>query len=1369
MKPVNEKETITNLSDVDIVEKLYKHWHIKEFKFIGKLTRNHMGAFFNTVLANKRTIIYPDKLGNVGVYCGNSDGLEADKYYQFHCQLAPLKFRLKNPYLLNVDTTKSISLVEDFELTESSNEYFIKDIYNIRGLTPDDAARTARQLRLNELELYTQTERFIFELIQNADDMPNSSAGVNINFILKSDFFIFLHNGLPFLKENVSAIADAGKSTKISDTQKTGYKGIGFKSVFSDAQTVYINSGNFSFRFDKDYYRDIAFETLYEYHIRTLNENGRKEFFARYKGKEKSQVQLENIPWQIKPIWTSYKEFPQDLRSMPDFFKKEVAIGLKIGTETIRSKNYNQILKTLFSEPRFLLFLRNVRIISIVSDEIDLQVNIFRAGFLKTIKSQVSPTDILEDNYITDKGYYRVNIDNASFKEVDVPILIIKENSKASFKKSDGTDLNNIPEKLANLNSTTLSFAAKIEDGKIVKLKENEAILFNYLPTNDSRFGFPYLVNADFITTTNRETIIAENLWNIYLFYYIGFYAIRWIADTALIKITDTKKENLRNSILGLVPKLLSDEKEIHRKFNAGVTKGISEIAFVPAEFNNKLLKIKETVFDKTGIFKSAFFYSSFKELFPDKELISYDLLYCSEKLCKVDVYGFETTMFEPTDIVKLFQLTNFSPSTDKKDNAKFINHLLKSKLSIYLKDFPSVLSRSKELKKPDELFIYIDEADQKSISFDKSLNFVSEEVELFARRNSDYETVLLTELGVKKFSPAAYIQSLLPQYLTINKYITATDVNIQFWKFILKYKKELPDNDKGRLENFVVITTDQLPMSLKECFLSGKYQTTYQIEEVAIQIGLTGLCFVDAIYASSPKEMDDFKVLFNECGARRSEGWELYRHKVKTLITSNLVTELNCLVITKFIFDVFRNNRSKFDVNESNTLKSLSLLTETNGMQKASQCIFSNQHIRTILPDCLLDNLISSKYAGVVEKAIEQDWKVFLLATGVIELSEAEIVKKKFLKVIANIKDIDIESSFKIWRFIFSYSDVITNDNNCKIKLKEIPLPLRNDLLASCNTAIIYYSKDYYPASDVELLMGSSYDVFLNSNLPENKKDIDKWKLLLNIAGVHEVIAHAGSGNNFEISHLENLDKYDYAMRFWSYFQEHFSVDNINTNSKFRVTVTQMMSIPCLDRQMRKPDQVFPNSSIYKNHINDETKISAFVFKDDVIAFLGLNTNLVSLETDNSYLKYLGNLGERYVYQQLKKDNASLGTIKEKEFGFVIENGGETTIEVIWNNKQFIEADIRNLADSGNPFDLSIITLEGTKYIEVKSTYMENNNFMMPESEWNWMLCNPQNYYIYRVNNAVNTPNISIKCLAIEALLSGNIKPQLFPVTIRI
>ncbi len=347
-----------------------------------------------------------------------------------------------------------------------------------------------RQLRLNELELYTQTERFIFELIQNADDMPKASSGVFVEFILTNDFFVFLHNGLPFQKDNVSAIADAGKSTKYADTKKTGYKGIGFKSVFSDAKTVLIHSGYFSFRFDKDFYKEISFNELYDYHIKTLNENGKKEFFSRYKGKEKELTSIESIPWQIKPIWTTLKEFPEELKSIQDYFRREVAIALKIGRETIQNKNYNMILKTLFSEPRFLLFLRNVRNISISSEQISLKVNIFRSGYLKTITSNdTNSNESIKDEYITDKGQYQIKIDNEIFQKVGVPISIHTDGDKSSFKKNDGTDLNNIPEKLARLDSTSISFAAKIKDEKIVKLPDSEAI-FNYLPTNYRQVWF---------------------------------------------------------------------------------------------------------------------------------------------------------------------------------------------------------------------------------------------------------------------------------------------------------------------------------------------------------------------------------------------------------------------------------------------------------------------------------------------------------------------------------------------------------------------------------------------------------------------------------------------------------------------------------------------------------------------------------------------------------------------------------------------------------------------------------------------------------------------------------------------------------------
>lgn len=1370
---VKDKIPFPNISDQEAIQKLFKFWKVDELKFIGKVTKNNFGYFFNSVLANKRPLKYPDKFGNVGVFCEKGEGLEADKYYEFHCCLAPIEWRKDkgNPYLLNVDTSKPIIPVDDFELTESSKEHFIKHLFNQRGIEPDSSARTARLLRLNELELYTQTERFIFELIQNADDMPKSiDSSVSIEFKLANDYFIFLHNGQPFKKENVEAIADAGKSTKIKDTKKTGYKGIGFKSVFSDAKVVYINSGYFSFRFDSEYYSQLTFEQLYSFHINSLTETAKRNFFRLYEGREPEFTALESIPWQIKPIWTTLKEFPEELKSIQDYFKKEVAIALKIGRETIQNKNYNQILKTLFSEPRFLLFLRKVRNISISSEQISLKVNIFRSGYLKTItSSDTAINKIIRDEYITDEGQYQIRIDNDTFQKVGVPISIHTDGDKSSFKKNDGTDLNNIPEKLAKLDSTSISFAAKIKDEKIVKFPDSEAILFNYLPTNDSRFGFPFLVNADFITTTNRETIIAENLWNVYLFYYIGYYSIQWIADTASIKITDSSKESLRNSILSLLPKMQTDTKEIHQLFNKGFQKGIEEIPFIPCASERTLLKVREAVLDKTKIFQKAIFFKNFKQLFPDKDIVSYSLLYCSDKLCKADVHGFAVTTFEKEDIQKLFQLDDFTPKSNAKHNASLVRHLKENNMVDVLKTFPSIPNQTGQLKMPEELFIYADADDKKSISFDTNFNFISYEMEVVARQFKEIEEILLTDLGVKRFDAATYIQSILNQFSSINKSICVKESNLNFWRFIFKNRNSLSDNDKAKLENFVVITTSEQFVQLKDCFLSSDYQTTYQIEEVANQIGLTGLYFISTSYLQSERELVDFKTLFYRAGAKSSTGWDLYRHQVKALITGNQLTDSNCVIITKFIFDVFRNNRNNFDQAEKNVLRNLKLLTENNGMQPSGSCIFSNPQILKILPDYILDNQVSSGYLATNENHFQQEWKEFLLAAGVSELSEVEIVKKKFEKIISQLNSLDTEKCFTVWRFVFNYSDILTNDNTCKQKLKDIPLPLKNGSVQKCSNTLIYFPAEFKPKSNIEELLDGYYDCFVTPLLSESPTDFDKWKTLLKIVGVQEIISTAGSGNNFEISHIENLSTYEYSLRFWKYFQEHFSVADINTNSKFRTKIISMASIPCLDKGMRKPSEVYPNTTEYKKEINDDTKISGFPFKEDVIVFLGINTDLGELEEDKSYLKYLGNLGERFVYEQIKTEHSNRGVIKENDYGFTIEQNQKVIIEVVWNNKPFITAEIRSLEDSGNPFDISITESKTTNYIEVKTTFRENNVFMMPESEWNWMLANTKSYFIYRVNNVTINPTISVRCLAVEALLNGNIKPKDFPVTITI
>lgn len=47
-------------------------------------------------------------------------------------------------------------------------------------------------------DLYTETERFIFELLQNADDLPNSTGKVYVKFVVLEEHFIILHNGKPF-------------------------------------------------------------------------------------------------------------------------------------------------------------------------------------------------------------------------------------------------------------------------------------------------------------------------------------------------------------------------------------------------------------------------------------------------------------------------------------------------------------------------------------------------------------------------------------------------------------------------------------------------------------------------------------------------------------------------------------------------------------------------------------------------------------------------------------------------------------------------------------------------------------------------------------------------------------------------------------------------------------------------------------------------------------------------------------------------------------------------------------------------------------------------------------------------------------------
>jgi hypothetical protein len=102
--------------------------------------------------------------------------------------------------------------------------------------------------------LYGSSARFVFELLQNADDNSFREAAEQgqapyIAFRLHSDRIVIECNEDGFTYNDLKAISTVGQSSKAESLGYIGEKGIGFKSVFMVAWKVTIQSGNFSFFF----------------------------------------------------------------------------------------------------------------------------------------------------------------------------------------------------------------------------------------------------------------------------------------------------------------------------------------------------------------------------------------------------------------------------------------------------------------------------------------------------------------------------------------------------------------------------------------------------------------------------------------------------------------------------------------------------------------------------------------------------------------------------------------------------------------------------------------------------------------------------------------------------------------------------------------------------------------------------------------------------------------------------------------------------------------------------------------------------------------------------------------------------------------
>lgn len=599
-------------SDEQLLNDLRKIWRSDTLEILGQYYSNNRydkspGLLVN-LSTNDREIVYPKLAKNrvVTLEIPHKLNLEEGEYYKVLAKLAPVKLREKanNPYLLELDQTHEIKHVPDY----TPPKEFIKRRFFEKGHTPDDASTIAAQLSLNELELYTHTKRFIFELIQNADDMPRKGIPVDIRIFLTQNHLLFLHNGKFFDREDVKAICDAAKSTKAKDVTQTGYKGIGFKSVFTDSSRVYINSGSYSFKFDKNegIYND--FWKLYDGYFKSLNDKAKSKTKRKYSGNESEYLNINSIPWQIKPIWVEKNQYPDELIKSPFNKFDQVKIALDVGEDVLNDseKDYHKMIMQLIKEPRFLLFLRNTGSLSYKrlypnNNEEAINIDIDRRE--KSIK--VSRNGETYSTY--SKKDFDVKLDNNDYKEAGLNFQKVEKKGKAVYVDLEGNTLDNIPEKLLNLEKTTISFASKVIRGEIQSINKEDSILFNYLPTSDNRFNFNFLVNADFVSKTDREFIQVENKWNHYLFFKIGYKLIQWLNNLANEKNRKGYFTNL-SSYLNLLPEKLLDENNdeqgtINNAFNSGLRKALNEIPFI-VSYSKKMVKTDGIIVDRTGITK---------------------------------------------------------------------------------------------------------------------------------------------------------------------------------------------------------------------------------------------------------------------------------------------------------------------------------------------------------------------------------------------------------------------------------------------------------------------------------------------------------------------------------------------------------------------------------------------------------------------------------------------------------------------------------------------------------------------------------------------------------------------------------------------
>lgn len=705
------------------------------------------------------------------------------------------------------------------------NDTFISALYKKKSdyNNPDQATTQEQSLIQLSSGIYTEEERFVFELFQNAvDAFENSTGCLNVKIAIQNGYLVFMHNGLAFSERDIEGLCDVGNGNKTKDIKKIGYKGIGFKSVFW-SNSVTVLSGGYSFKFDKEYWTDY------------WDKNWKESYGA--KDPEKRYL----MPWQIIPIETT----PPDVGIETSDYT--VVTYIRLG----RKKNIGDKIKRLMSDCQFLLFVsaKNIRMTFWEDGE--------QASSLEkeTIDDQV----VLSRNGIEDSRWLIYSNDHVE----------VLPDIQEEMREDGYTTL-----KLQDAKSFDLSFAIRVDKDKRL-MPMRDAVAYTYLPTS-FKFGdegLPFLVNANFITDAGRQQLHKDSAWNKLIFSRVPYEFLTWMSQ-----ISD-KYPNYYE----VLPKVsYGRSNPLEAAYEEGMKSAIKTVAFIPSA-NDPTIKLlsHHAMMDIIGMSEAIstgvllrHVNKTYGKSFDDSSLIR--RVWKGSRILKD--YG--VFFFDKDRLAKLFEDTECFEGIDVELDKKLVDFLFhyylqqrdgagKSDLMETLKTVKFLLDENEELAAPEDLYFPSDYREQNDMA--ENVIFLHPDI-ADSIKNDTAMDKWLADLGISELDDITFIKDVLCK----DGYVKVENA-IEVGRFLFKVNRHENIFDKigsYTLSKIKILTKGGTLKIAEELYFGSYYHPEVDLESV-----YSGDIYVSEAYANG-SNIQEWKVFWMRFGV--NDTIELRQRKIE-------------------------------------------------------------------------------------------------------------------------------------------------------------------------------------------------------------------------------------------------------------------------------------------------------------------------------------------------------------------------------------------------------------------------------------------------------------------------------------------------------